>query len=179
MTKQKKRDVTPMLEFALDPDLEDQRYWQPPELADLLQHQWDAPLEADLGELPPGRARLLKRLCEAEHLLLKSYGELFSHPLPPIEVLEMIKDYAKRHLARPNLELPEEMAMVLYVLSVVVARLRCGKRITSQSDEAVRKNIETMLSEPWITDSVAMLLREGLAVFGGEANSSDINHGEA
>lgn len=166
-----------MLDSALDPDLEDQRDWHPEELGALLEHQWNAPLEADLGELAPEQVGLLRRLCEAEHLLLKSYGELFAHPMPPIEMLEMIKDYAKRNLARPNLELPQEMAMVLYVLSVVVAKLRCGKRITSQGDEMVRQNIEILLSQAWITESVAKLLREGLAAFGGSVDSSDPVHG--
>lgn len=169
MTKRTRRDVTSMLESLLDPDLAERRDWHPEELGALLEHQWNAPLEADLGQLAPERALLLKRLCEADHLLLKSYGELFAHPMPPIEILEMIKDYAKRQLARPNLELPEEMAMVLYVLSVVVARLRCGQRITSQPDETVRSNIQSVLTQPWVTEPVARLLREGLTAFTEEA----------
>lgn len=167
MTTPSKRDVASMLEATLDPDLEERRAWHPQELAAILNHQWNAPLEADLGGVSPERSRLLRCLCEADQLLIKSYGDVFSHPMPPIEILEMIKDYAKRNLARPDRELPEGIAEVLYTLSVVIARVRCNQRITSQDDEAVRRNIRSVLARSWVTQPVIDLLREGLQAFGG------------
>ncbi len=164
---------TRMLETLLSPGFEQQRVWQPEELGAMLEHQWGAPLEADLGALPPQQARLLTRLCDADRLLLKSYGDIFSHPMPPVEILEMIKDYAKRNMASADVELPEDIAKLLYVLSIVVARLRCGKRITSQPDAVIRRNLEAVLAQPWMTPPVVKLLHEGLGVFADQPNESE------
>ena len=173
MTKKPRTSDTRLLEIFFDPDYEQRRTWHPQELGAILEHQWNAPLAADLGGLPPERAQFLTKLCDADRLLLKSYGDIFGHPMPPIELLEMVKDYAKRNMAGADKELPEDIAKLLYVLSVVVARVRCGKRITSQEDEAVRKNIEAVLIQPWVTPPISGLLREGLKVFGGQSAVSE------
>jgi len=172
MTTPPERDVTSLLEAALDPDFEQRHDWKPEELGALLAHQWSAPLEADLDALPPEQARVLKQLGDAEGLLRRSYGELFTHPLPPVEILEAIKDYAKRNLTRPSADLPEEIARALYVLSVVVARYRCGQRITSQSDETVRASVQAFLAQPWVIEPVKTLLREGLSALVTESDLS-------
>lgn len=173
MTDQQKTRDSRMLEVFLDPDFEQRRIWHPQELGAMLEHQWKAMLKADLGGVSPQQARILRELCDAQGLSLKSYGDIFTHRLPPVELLELIKDYAKRNMARPDKELPEGIASLLYVLSVVVARVRCGKRITSQGDEAVRKNIEAVLAQSWVTPPVAEILREGLKVFGEQSEASE------
>ena len=164
-----------MLEALLDPEFEQRRTWHPEELGSILEHQWNVPLTADLGGMPPDRSQMLARLCDADGLLLKSYGDIFRHPMPPIELLQMIKDYAKRNMAAGDRGLPEEIAQLLYVLSVAVARVRCGQRITTQSDDALRANIETVLAQPWVTPPVVTILREALTLLVGSRNTSEEN----
>ena len=173
MTEESKSSDVRMLRALLDPDLARRRVWHAEDLEAILQHQWDAPLQADLGELPPTEAQDLRLLCEAHGLLLKSYGDLFGHSMPPLEILRPIKEYAKRNMACPDEGLPLEIAELLYVLSVVVARLRHNARITGQKDETVCKNIESVLGQPWITSPVADLLREGLRALGGRTDADE------
>jgi hypothetical protein len=156
------------LQPFFDPGFQDRRVWHSEELRAILEHQWQAPLRADLSGHPRGQSRRLTLLCDAEHLLLKSFGDVFDHKLPPIELLVMIKDFAKGNLSQPDAELPDEIAKLLYVLSVVVARVRCRTSITTQEDATVRRNIESVLAQPWLTAHVVELLNEGLAEFRGE-----------
>lgn len=173
MANEPRRQDTRDLEALLDPGLMQQRVWHPQELGAMLEHQWNAPVEPDLEGMPPEQARLLSKLCVADHLVLKSYGDIFTHRLPPIELLELIKEYAKRNMAGTDKELPGDIAKLLYVLSVVVAGLRCGKRITSQSDESVRKSIHSVLAQSWITAPVTSILHDGLEFFGGRTCTSE------
>ena len=156
------------LQPFFDPNFRERRVWHPAELGAILAHQWRAPLEADLTGQAKGQSRRLALLCDAEHLLIKSFGDVFGHQLPPIELLVMIKDFAKRNLSHTDAELPDEIAKLLYVLSVVVARTRCGSSITTQDDATVRRNIESVLAQPWLTTEVIGVLHEGLAEFRGD-----------
>jgi hypothetical protein len=155
------------IETFFDSDFEKLRVWHPEELNAILDHQWRAPLKVDLGGQSEEQAERLKLLCGADNLLLKSYGEIFCHRMPPIELLVMIKEFAKRNLAHADAALPREIALTLYVLSIVVAKTRCGRRIGARPNHVMRANIESVLQQPWLTQPVIELLREGLAAFGG------------
>ena len=149
------------------PRFSEERVWHAEELGAILEHQWNAPLNADLASQHVAAARRLALLCEADQLLIKSYRDVLTHRMPPIELLEMIKSFAQKSLAHPDAELPSEIAKVLYVLSIAVARLRCGVTITKLRDEEVRRNIEAALSQPWLTQQVASILCEALDEYGG------------
>lgn len=177
MTHQTKETDLAFLETLLDPDFVHRRTWQPQELGAMLEHQWDSLFKADMAGLDPAAAGMLTSLCEAQSLSLKSYGDILSHKLPPIELLEIIQDYAKRNLARPGAAIPGEIAELLYVLSIVVARVRWGRRITTQNDSTVLKNIRTLLAHTWLTPPVSELLREGVRVF-GETDGADKEENE-
>lgn len=166
MTRQPKATDTRALEMFLDPEFQNRRVWQPEELGAMLEYQWRSPLEADLSGMDTKTAHMLKNMCDAQSLCLKSYGDIFDHRMPPVEVLTIIKEYAKRNMACPDVELPGDIAKLLYILSVVVARMRCGKRITTQDDSTIRQSITALLTQPWLSPSVSELLREALSVFG-------------
>ncbi len=59
------------------------RLWRPEELGAIFRHQMSAPMLVDLGGYDPATADRLKTLSEAQSLLLKSFLELFLHPVPP------------------------------------------------------------------------------------------------
>src|SRR5271168_3421986 len=89
------------------------RLWQPEELAAIFKHQMSAPIMVDLASFDQETASRLKNLSEAQGLLLKSFADLFAHPAPPVELLILIKDFAKANRDQPGSGLPPEIATTL------------------------------------------------------------------
>jgi len=141
-------------------NIESQRAWRPEEFGAILHHQLTAPIQLDLGGLDPDLALKLRTLSEAEGLLLKSFNDLFRHPHPPIELLQLVKDYAKANRHHPRSHLPHEIAAVVYYLSIVVARLRCRERITQMRDEELQRGVDWVLTLPWVDDETKAPFRE-------------------
>ena len=108
--------------------------WKPQELAAIFRHQMTAPLLVDLGAMDPALAGQFRALAEGSGLLLRSFGQLFQHPEPPLELLRMVKEFAKRNLDQPGSALPSQIASALYYLSIAAALVRWGERISSLSD---------------------------------------------
>jgi len=167
MAGQAKNSDADSVASFFDPDFDKERVWHPEELSAILDHQWRSPLQTDLGGQSAASARRLSLLCDAEHLLVKSYGDVFTHPMPPIELLRIIQQFAQRNLAHPDAELPREIAKLLYVLSIATALTRCGVSITKLSEAEVRQNIASVLAQSWISPDVASILREALGKLGG------------
>jgi hypothetical protein len=132
--------------------------WRPDELGALLQHQLCAPVEVDLGTLPPSAAQQLKGLSDAEGLLLKSYADLFRHPRPPLRLLRLVKDFAKAASAAPAGPVPREVAQVLYYASIAAALVRWGERITSLDDEALRCGFRWVQRLSWAEAETTALM---------------------
>lgn len=140
------------------------RAWNAEELGALLRHQLSAPVQFDLSQLNKGAPARLAMLADAQQLLLKSFSDLFRHPNPPLELLKIVKNFAKAGGSHPDSSLPEEVAYVLYYAAIIVARMSCGKRITKLDDATLRRCIELTLAKPWLDESMQALLRRGIAV---------------
>ena len=78
------------------------RLWRADELAAIFKHQISTPMLVDLGSFDPRTANKLKIVSEGHSLLLKSFSDLFHHPAPPVELLELVKDFAKANLDHPE-----------------------------------------------------------------------------
>src|SRR5689334_5650423 len=76
--------------------------WLPQELRAVLAHELAKPVRFDLSTLESGVAAQVKALAEADGLVLKSLAELLLHPRPPVELLRLVKDFAKAHQAHPE-----------------------------------------------------------------------------
>jgi len=129
--------------------------WQPNELEAILHHQMTAPLEVDLGRTAT--------LASCKTRVTVSFAELLRTRHPRLELLEGVKDFAKSQLRKRNGQLPREIARLLYIASVLVARLRCGVRISRQSDEQLRLGCEWALHQSWIVTWLVELFEEGRA----------------
>ena len=151
-----------MMEVGADP----RRLWRPEELGAILRHQMSAAVEFDLGTLERGRARKLRTLASAEGLLVRSFADLFDHPHPPLEFLEMTKQFAKASRHHPDSPLPKEVAAVLYFGSIVAAMLRLGRRITRLDDDALRRGLRWLAAQPWLDERSRALFNEGLEFLG-------------
>lgn len=151
-----------LLAKMMDISAGQQRLWQPEELGAIFEHQLSAVVQFDLSGLDPGLAEKLQTLSAAEGLLIKSFMDLFHHPHPPVELLELTKRFAKASRSHPDSPLPDEVASLLYFLSIVVAMTKCGRRITQLDDESLRSGLMWALEQPWLDEQTRGLLHGGL-----------------
>ena len=124
--------------------------WQPDELAAILEHQLSAPLEFDLafGERRPADA--LREAQTGVDPPIETFRDLFAHPRPPVELLEQTKQFAKQCRKQPDGPLPDEIATILYILSIVAARARAIRGISKLDDHALRHSLDWALTQPWL-----------------------------
>jgi hypothetical protein len=134
------------------------RVWHPDELAAVFRHQIAAPVSVDLGSLDPGIRGKLKTLTEASGLLLKSFRDLFQHPAPPLELLRLVKEFAKLNREQRESLLPSDLATVLYYLSIAAALVRWGERISALTDDELRRGFAWTLSQDWIDEAARELV---------------------
>jgi hypothetical protein len=137
--------------------------WRPNEFAAIFKHQLSAPVFVDLGQMPKRAATRLKNLSDAQGLLLKSFSELFHHPAPPIELLELTKDFAKANMNHPESALPSEIATALYFTSIAAAYVRLGARISRLGDLDLRRGWLWTRDQVWVDEKTKTLLVEALS----------------
>ncbi|MBL7115040.1 MAG: hypothetical protein ISS35_04675 [Kiritimatiellae bacterium] len=136
--------------------------WSAEDLQDVCNHQWDAPLAIDLNGLEDTHAERVETLAAAKGLLLRSFGDLLEHPHPPLELLMLAKEFAKRSLSSPHATLPHDVARMLYFASIATALSRCNRRITTLSDDQIAEGIRWALSRDWLLSEARAVLTLGL-----------------
>lgn len=151
----------------LSPDAE--RLWRDEELGALLRHQMTAPMQVDLINLERGLALKVRNLAEAQGLTLKSFGDLLAHPNPPVELLKITKDFAKACRLSPRSPVPHEIASVLYFASIAAALVRCRRRITGLTNDALAEGFRWVLSRPWLDAPTRALTEESLLFLNTQA----------
>ena len=139
----------------------DKPFWTSDELAALSRHQLAAPVEFDLTFIEKERPGSLDTLHSVQGPAIASFRDLFHHPRPPIELLRTTKEFAKSIRIRPEAPLPEEIATLLYLLSIVAAMTRLGRRITKLDDRRLCHSLQWALDQPWVDDDTKKLLFEG------------------
>jgi len=147
----------------MDLDLLGTQHWSREELGAILAHQLEAPLAGDLRRHV---ADLEKELAQAP-AQVRTFGQLLSHPQPPVKLLEGVKRFAKASRADPDSPLPDETATVLYFAAIVVAMLRCGQRITRMNDDALRYSLDWVCKQAWLDARSRALFDEARAALGG------------
>jgi hypothetical protein len=138
------------------------RLWRPEELSAIFRHQMSSPILVDLGGFDPATAGRLKALSEAQSLLLKSFSDLFHHPVPPLELLSLTKDFAKANMDHPESSLPQEVAAALYYASIATAIVRLDFRISQLKDAELQRGLLWAKDQPWIDDQTRAILVQAL-----------------
>lgn len=144
--------------------------WPAADVGAMFQHQLSASLDFDLsGEVMHGATTVaaLKDLPVAEKSGITTFGKLFAHLTPPISLLKLSKDFFKRTAKmHPKDSAEHQVAYMCYLLSVIVARLRHGKRITNLSDSGFLKGQEWALQQAWVEKSIREVLVDARPIFG-------------
>jgi hypothetical protein len=147
--------------------------WRPEEMAAIFRHQMAALLEADLGGLTPPAARRLEAMAAAQGAPARSFADLLRHPSPPLELLEMVKDFAKTNADHPENGLPKEIAAVLYYACIAAALLRLKARISKLPDADLGRGLRWAAAQPWLDEETKQLLARALAgITGAEARDA-------
>lgn len=146
-----------------------ERLWGDDELGAILRHQLTAPMQVDLVNLERGPALKVRNLAEAQGLTLKSFGDLLAHPKPPVELLKITKDFAKACRLSPHSPMPHEIASVLYFASIASALVRCRRRITGLTNDALAEGFRWVLRQPWLDAPIRNLTEESLLFLKSQA----------
>jgi hypothetical protein len=134
------------------------KLWRSDELAAIFRHQMAAPVLVDLGTFDPQTATRIRIQSEAQGLLLKSFGDLFHHATPPIELLDLIKDFAKANLEHPESGLPVEIATTLYYTSIATALVRLDVRISQLPAADLQRGLRWAMEQAWLDAPTKELL---------------------
>ena len=138
--------------------------WRPEDLAAIFRHQMSAPVQFDLSILDPRLGEQVRLLAASQGLVLKSFRDLFQHPNPPLKLLEMVKDFAKRAASSADSPLPREIATVLYYTAIAAAEIRCHARMTKLPDEELRRGLEWAICQSWLDNETRKLLSDALPI---------------
>jgi hypothetical protein len=127
--------------------------WGPNELAAILRHQLDAPL----GEIVPDSAH-------------SNLRQMLADPAPSIESLERVKQFAKSATVDVSSGLPRDVATVLYLAVIIVAR-RAGHLLTKLDDRELDVKIAWAARRPWLDPDLRAILWRWIA--GGSRDAND------
>jgi hypothetical protein len=149
----------------LEVDAEPRRFWSVDELGSILRHQLSTPVQVDVETASPDFRASLMALPSDQQPGKSTYEEVFHLAAPPLELLSLLKQLAKSSRAREESALPPEIATVVYLTSIVVARVRLGRRISEQSDASLLYGIQWVLNQTWIDEGTRLLFHEARAHF--------------
>jgi hypothetical protein len=136
--------------------------WLPQELAAILRHELQAPLALALGAYAAEADNMIRQLSDTNPPP-ESLESVLLQPRPSVEILNVVKKFAKSSsLEGVEDGMPREIALLLYFLSIALARARCQTRLSELPDEAVMNGLQWMLGQNWVADSIRSLASEAL-----------------
>jgi len=145
----------------LEASRSDRHAWTPSELEAMLVHQMSAGIEVDLGSLPPEVSAMLGGSSAGTGATIRTFRDLFTHSQPPVELLQLTKQFAKAMVYSPDSPIPAEIGQVLYLAAIVAAQVRCGQRITELDAAALREGIAWVLAQDWLDPALRGLFESG------------------
>lgn len=146
--------------------------WPDHELRYILRHQLDSLLAFDLS--PGGPAPIPSIPSDTPTgPAIRTFGDLFQHPHPPLELLIRVKQFAKSSRASSGASLPAEIASFLYYAAIAAALVRLGTKITKLTDDALAQGFRSLLTRDWLDDANRTLLTEAERLMGVETQEGE------
>jgi hypothetical protein len=127
--------------------------WASSDLPDILRDQLAAPLPFRLPDTASG----------AGTPAFASFAELLFHPGPPLALLHLTKQFARRCGEAKDGPLPLPITKLLYYAAIAVAWARHGKWITTQNAEKVREAFERASKLTWVDEATRTIFVDALA----------------
>jgi hypothetical protein len=134
--------------------------WSPQELSGIWQHQLQTSLTAD-----PDVAANEALAASLDHHArsdppIRTFGDLLFHPRPPVELLDFVKQFAKSRRLGKDATVPDEIATMLYILSIVAAMMKCDRGISKMDPAALRHCLAWALEQTWLGEPARRLLTQ-------------------
>jgi hypothetical protein len=146
--------IAGMLSLAIGADPS----WSADDLQGLLAHQWAAELAVDLDGMAGLTAGQIRTMGDQASPAIRTFGDLIWHRQPPLELLKLVKEFAKVVSAHPVRRLPEDLTKVVYLAAVAAAR-RSGHAISTQDEETLVRVAEWAVEQPWVDDRTRELMK--------------------
>ena len=146
-----------------------EQVFQARELTAILSHELRAPLRSALGDFAPEFVQVVERL-PADTQIPRSLEDLLCQSRPSLELLGLAKRFAKSCCGPAESALPRELGLVLYYLTIAVARIRRGVRLSELSDEALAGGLQWSSEQKWIEEPLRSLVNEALTQFSRKNN---------
>jgi hypothetical protein len=148
--------------------------WSAADLHAILRHQLEADVEFDLthfGGVP--KETLASATSPQNETGYRTFGQLLTAPDPPLEMLDLIRRFAKRSRTQASGELPDEVATALYYAAIAAARLRHGASVSKLDAKALQEGMTWGLEQTWLTEPLRELFAETLQVLRSQAPRTD------
>lgn len=152
------RGMSTMLEF----DAPHRHDWRPEELRDMLRHQLAAPLQLSLGPMSAEASHAV-RLAKPPVDPLLSMGQLFHSAHPPLELLKLVKRFAKMCRGERDNPLPSELVMLMYYMSIAVALVRRDQHLSNLSPASLGRGLGWLAAQPWVDAATRGVLQDALS----------------
>jgi hypothetical protein len=133
------------------------KLWTADQLREVLAHQLRAALVYDLESVGP-----LRDAAALEQQGVRTFGDLLSHPSPPVDLLRLAKDYFKSSLVSDDGPLPPDVARLLYYGVIGVAGLRHGASISSLKKQELSRGLKWAAGRDWADEPLRGILDEAL-----------------
>ena len=151
-----------LFELSKDTDLR-----SPDALHEALEHLLAAPIENVLNQLPRELADKLRQrstttgvVLSARQTGVNTFGELFQHPHPPIELLKFAKDLGKATVVQPQTVWPREACEMLYYASYAAALVRGHGRIGNLGKADLLGGFRQLAARNWAMKEIRVLLEK-------------------
>jgi hypothetical protein len=136
--------------------------WHADEMGAVFSHLWQADLADELAALGPGVSTRASHLAESHDPPIRTLGDLMQSPSPPVELLDMAREFAKACNRRRRFSLPPDVSAALYYLCIGAAAARCRRWITRLPAAEVRGGLQWVLSRDWLPPCARELAAEAL-----------------
>lgn len=136
--------------------------WSDEQHAASFQLQMALPLRTALADVSPRMTALLSLVAGENNQPIVTLGDLFEHPQPPIEILQIVKEWATQCMQKKNDDIPPRVAPVIYLAAVAAAFVKCQHRLTRSDDTDLQVTFRQALGASWITGSIRHLFQNAL-----------------
>jgi hypothetical protein len=133
-------------------------HWSEADLKEMFQHQLRTPLLEDLRPAPNMVQYLDSTVLAAGCQPLNTFGDLLRHSNPPIELLRLVKEFAKN--SDGDDALPSPVASAMYALIIATAMVRLDVRITTMNDAELRQGLHWVIAQAWIEQPMRQMAVE-------------------
>ena len=148
--------------------------WSASDLEAILEHQLDADVRFDLERSDEAVGIALPGMLQSAKPPIQSFRDLFEHPQPPIELLDLTRRFAKACRSRGGSPLPAGIATILYLASIATAMIKRRHRLTALTDEALFNAFDWAFEQSWLDESTRRLLRQGRDALESHGSKSDV-----